>query len=467
MKQKSPISSLVLSRRGFLSAGVQAGLVGSAVLAAGPAAAQTVLADLRGSLDITRYGVRPGAVDNQSAVFQEAINAAARDVQPLFVPAGDYLVSNIDLPSGISLVGVPGQTSIRYAGDGHLMFATGVSHVRLSGLTLDGGNRMLADYAPALLHVSTGTDIAIEDCAILGSLKDGVVFDRVGGRVERCSLTGIMGAAFHSNDAQGLAIRDNVVSDCGDNGILVYRWQQGRDASIISGNRIERIRAVSGGTGPYGNGINLYRADDVIVSGNTIHDCDFSALRANSSSNVQMIGNHCTQSGEVAIFCEFGFQGAVISNNLVDGAAAGISVANFLDGGRMAVVQGNLVRNLAIQSRYPTGEQAYGVGIHVEADTSVVGNVVEDAALAGIRMGWGPYLRNVVVAQNIIRRAPMGVQVSVVEGVGSSIISGNIMDDTPDGAVVGMRWWDRATPDLTITAPPPGVLSVEGNQSLS
>ena len=36
----------------------------------------------------------------------------------------------------------------------------------------------------------------------------------------------------------------------------------------------------------------------------------------------------------------------VIANNIVDGAALGVSVTNFDEGGRLAVVQGNLIRNL-------------------------------------------------------------------------------------------------------------------------
>ena len=453
----------VLSRRSFLAGS----LLGAGLTVPAAAKAQTLLADLRGSHDVSTLGVRPGALDDQSVAFQRAIDRAAADGQPLFVPAGDYLVSNIDLPSGITLVGVPGRSRIRYAGDGHLMFATQVRDVRLEGLVLDGNNRPFADYAPALLHISTGANIAVDDCMILGSTKDGIVFDRVAGRVDHCTISGARGAAFLSNDAQGLSIRDNVVTDCADNGILVYRWNEGRDASIISGNRIERIRSASGGTGPFGNGINVFRADDVMIANNTIHDCDFSAIRCNAASNVQIVGNTSTQSGEVALFAEFGFQGAIVANNVIDGAANGISIANFLDGGRMAVVQGNIVRNLQLQPRYPTGEPYYGTGIGVEADTTVIGNVVEDAPYAGINAGWGPYLRNVIVSQNIIRRTPIGVTVSVVDGVGSSVISDNIMDETPDGAVVGMHWWDRATDDLTKQRSVPEPLVVEGNRTLS
>ena len=64
-----------------------------------------------------------------------------------------------------------------------------------------------------------------------------------------------------------------------------------------------------------------------------------------------MIANSCARLGEVALYAEFGFEGALIANNLVDTAATGISVTNFNEGGRLAVVQGNLVRNLSAASR--------------------------------------------------------------------------------------------------------------------
>ncbi|MFK7792917.1 MAG: TIGR03808 family TAT-translocated repetitive protein [Devosiaceae bacterium] len=452
-----------LSRRTFIAGAA----IGSSLIFPATAKAETLWADLRGSLDATTLGVRPGALDNQSVALQNAIDRAAADGQALFLPAGDYLVSNIDLPSGLTIIGVPGRTRIRYAGDGHLLFATNVSNLHLEGLVLDGNNRALADYAPGLLHVSSGSSITIEGCSVLGSRKHGVVFDRVAGHFDRCTISGARGAAFLSNEAEGLAIRDNVIADCGDNGILVHRWGEGRDASIITGNRIERIRARSGGTGSFGNAINLFRADDVTISGNTIHDCDFSAVRCNAASNAIITGNQCHLSGEVAIFVEFSSQGAIVANNLVDNAATGISITNFNDGGRLAVVQGNTVRNLTGQSRLQTDEPAYGIGISVEADTSVVGNVIEEAALAGVNAGWGPYLRNVIISQNIIRRSEMGVSVSVVDGVESTVISDNIIDDTPGGAIIGMRWLERATDDLVSGGSVPAALVIEGNRALS
>jgi len=60
-----------------------------------------------------------------------------------------------------------------------------------------------------------------------------------------------------------------------------------------------------------------------------------------STTGSSITGNTATDLGEVAIYSEFGFEGAVIANNTVDGAAIGIAVTNFNQGGRLAVVQGD------------------------------------------------------------------------------------------------------------------------------
>ncbi|TIT20507.1 MAG: TIGR03808 family TAT-translocated repetitive protein, partial [Mesorhizobium sp.] len=97
---------------------------------------------------------------------------------------------------------------------------------------------------------------------------------------------------------------------------------------------------------------------------------------------------------------------------------------------------------------YPADAPGFGVGISVEADTTVSGNVVENAPLYGMQIGWGPYLRNVVATGNIIRKAGTGIAVSVVEGAETAIISDNVIDGALNGAIVGQRWADPATADL-------------------
>lgn len=440
----------MLNRRGFLAAtaGFAAGglALPDRLLAAGLSGIE--LAAMRGSIDAADLGVRPGALDDQSKAFAKLLRQAADRDAPVFLPAGAYVVSNLTLPRYVRLSGVPGATRIVYGGDGHLMTAEDAAHIELTGLVIDGANRWIGDQAQGILDFRRVKHAVIDNCQVVGSGKYGVAFEGVGGRIEHSTITGASEAGIYSIGATGLAITGNTVSDCANGGILVHRRQAGEDGTMVTGNRVERIGARSGGTGQYGNGINVFRADKIVVSGNVLSDCAFSAIRANSGSDIQISGNTCSRSGETAIYAEFAFEGAVISGNIVDGAANGISVVNFDKGGRMAACSGNIVRNLSTEGPYPADAPGFGVGITVEADTAVSGNMVENAPLYGVKIGWGPYMRNVVATGNVIRKAGTGIAVTVVEGAGSAVISDNVISETRKGAILGYRWSDAVTADM-------------------
>ena len=69
-----------------------------------------------------------------------------------------------------------------------------------------------------------------------------------------------------------MAVTDNVVDGAGNTGILVRRDAEGEDGSLVSGNRVQNVRADSGGSGQNGNGINLDKANGVIVSQNRVDE---------------------------------------------------------------------------------------------------------------------------------------------------------------------------------------------------
>ena len=253
-----------------------------------------------------------------------------------------------------------------------------------------------------------------------------------------------------SFDALGLIVSRNTIKGTRDNGIEILRTAIGDDGTMVLDNVIEDIKAGPGGSGQYGNAINAFRAGNVIIRGNRIKNCDYSAVRGNSASNIQIVGNSVTDMREVALYSEFAFEGAVISGNTVDGAAFGVSVCNFNEGGRIAVVQGNIIRNLIPKRPIGTApDDDAGIGIYVEADSSVTGNVVENAPSYGIVAGWGRYLRDVVISGNVIRNALAGVGVSVVRGAGTALISNNMISGTPRGAVIGLDHIKPVTADLT------------------
>ncbi|MEP3437853.1 MAG: TIGR03808 family TAT-translocated repetitive protein [Hoeflea sp.] len=436
-----------LNRRRLL-----AGLAGAgaATLLASPARAGELFAqvDLRGGHDADLKGLLPDAVDDQSRLFQRAIDDAAAAGRILRLPPGSYVMSNIDLPEGARISGVAGATRLIYGGRGHFMLAEGARRVELSGLVLDGANQRLGGHVSGLLHLSGVAEAVIEDVSIAGADGHGITLEACGGRINRCEIFGARLAGIYAVESKSLSITRNLVRDCANGGILVHRWSIGEDATLIDGNRVMRIAARAGGTGQNGNGINIFRAGNVMVTGNHVSDCAFSAIRANSASNIQIVSNQALRSGETAIYAEFAFEGAVIASNLVDGGTVGISVANFNEGGRLAAVTGNIIRNLTTQGPYPPEYAGFGIGMAIEADAAVSGNVIEGAPKWAVLMGWGPFLRAVNFSGNTIRNSGAGVAVSVVEGAGAALISGNLFDATPGGAVLGCRWNEVVTRDL-------------------
>lgn len=436
-----------LRRRGFLGAMAAAPVA----IFAGPAAANQpmITETLRGSLDAANFGLTPGAVDGQSRLFQSVLDKAATEGRPLFLPPGNYFVANIRLPSSITLTGVPGLTRLVYTGGEHFIMSENAQHVELTGIVFDGANRGLAGYSEAVLSIVDAENATIDNCQVLGSAEQGIRIARSKGRIERSIISGASGGCgIFALENRGLAIRDNEVTACSNNGILVHRYKPGEDGTIVSGNRISKIGAAYGGTGPWGNGINVFRADGVMVANNHISDCAFSAIRSNAGNNVQITANQCLRSGETAIYSEFEFNGAMITNNIVDGAGDGISIANFMQGGRMAVCANNLVRNITNTAPYKGETESSGVGISVEADTTVTGNVIEKAERFGLTLGWGPYLRDIVATSNIIRETKTGIYVSVVEGAGSTVISDNVISGATAGGIIGYRWRDQVTGEL-------------------
>lgn len=255
-------------------------------------------------------------------------------------------------------------------------------------------------------------------------------------------------SAIVARNSSGFRIADNDIASCGDNGIEVLRERIENDGTTISGNRITGMRARAGGSGQHGNAIVLHRAGGVIVSGNHIRDCDYSAIRANSTRNVQITGNTIADAREVAIYSEFSFEGSLILANIIDGAAVGISVCNFNEGGRLAIVKDNLVRNLRERRPEGSSDGGGGVGIYVEADTIVSGNVIEKAPFAGLFAGRDHYMRDVMLSNNIVRDSGIGIAISADAKAGLVKISDNILSNCPKGAIVGMKYVTRVTGEL-------------------
>jgi uncharacterized secreted repeat protein (TIGR03808 family) len=400
------------------------------------------------------------AVEDSGPQLQRAIDQAQRGARVVMIPAGVNRVSTLNISGDIRLVGAGGDSRLVALGPGPLLRIEKAERVSVENIAFDGGSRAPGGDA-ALIEAHDVADLRLNDCVIERALGTGLKAERCGGRIERNWFRAPSQAALHSLDATGLTIADNHIEDCGANGLQVWRAAPGYDGAIVRGNRIERIRADPGGDGPYGNAISVFRAHGVSSTGNVIRQTAFSAIRYNLGSDALIANNNCFDIGETAIYVEFGAEGAVVSSNIVDGASTGVSVTNFDRGGRLATVAGNVMRNLL--KPLPQGGEIYGIGIHVEADTIVSGNAIDNASFAGLKLGYGVGLRDVIAVGNAISDCGFGVAVSVAPGAGGATIRDNRIVRARRGAIVGMAWEKVVSADLVAEAAEYPLLAIAGN----
>ncbi|KPH80729.1 hypothetical protein AE618_11900 [Bosea vaviloviae] len=438
-----------LSRRALLATAA----FGTASLLAAPVFGQSLGRATAGplgqfGLDAAQFGLRPGSPDDQSRLLQNALIEAAKRDAPLVIAPGRYRISRVVLPDGARLLGVPSATRLLAAQAGPLLLGRGLARAALSGLTLDGLDIRVA-AREGLLTTDDVADLGIRDCAFVSAGSVGLVLNRTGGSVEASQFQGMRESALFSLDSRGLSIERNRVEDCGNNGIQLWRSQPGDDRSIVRGNRLDRIRADAGGDGPNGNGISLYKAGGVIIEGNSLRDCALTFIRNNSGSSVQILGNQGKRCGECGIYSEFAFEGAIITSNLIEDCALGASMTNLDHGGRLSVFANNIIRN-ARKGSYPGFKDPVGgMGVHVEAEAAVTGNVIEGASDIGISLGWSWGMRNLVATGNMVRRTGIGISVSLVPKQRNALIAGNVIAEATKGAVVGTEYGKPVTGDLT------------------
>jgi uncharacterized secreted repeat protein (TIGR03808 family) len=431
-----------IDRRSFLAASAAAATFAPDALRAAP------LPSALGR-DAAQYGVRADSDADQTRALQRAIDEAARDRTPLALAPGSYRSGPLTLPPGSRLLGAGPATRLVFTGGAALVQSAGGDDIALTDLALDGGGHALPPRR-GLVHLVRARGLRIADCQFANTPSNAIWLEACSGTLRGNLFTGIGRSAVISFDGAGLLVVQNVITDAGDNGIEILRNAIGDDGSQVIDNRIENITAGPGGSGQHGNAVVAFRAGNVIVRGNRIRNCDYSAVRGNSSANIQIAGNSVFDVREVALYSEFAFEGAVIAHNTVDGAAIGVAIANFNEGGRLCVVQGNLIRNL-IPKRPPATapDDEAGIGIAVEADSAVTGNVVENAPRIGILAGWGRYLRDVTITGNVIRNTAFGVGVSVVQGAGTALVANNLIAQPRRAAVAGFDHALPVTGDLT------------------
>lgn len=387
----------------------------------------------------------PGTGWTSAPDLQSVIDIARSAELPLFLRAGTFVSSKIDITtstgSGNSLYmwAVPGTVTIQLSqDDDYLIGIDSVGQVRLSGITFDGaGHNLTASTNPGLIRIEgwDAADFQISDCRVSNSTKNGISVLSVGSGTIANNRIEVCDTAIVSLDSV-TQIEDNTINWMNNNGIMVWTSTLTGNGTVIKNNSIQGIENDDGGSGQYGNGINVYRAGNVKVLSNSIYSTKFSAIRLNAASNGQVSNNYCWSLRETAIFLEApgegeNLYGGIVTDNTIITAGAGISVANsglYGDGAALGVVVANnrisdMTRNVLEDAGYTTS----GLGIAVEGRCDVSSNLVDGTEGPGIVLGVNDAARDLSAVGNIVFNAPMSIAYSANSAAGPLIVVGNLL----------------------------------------
>ncbi len=369
----------------------------------------------------------------------ETLAAQLREGRPVRLPPGVTAIRSLQLPAGASLIGARGGSTLRLIGSGPLLYASGASNITLEAIFCDGAGAPL-EQKRGLLDFVDVAGLAIRGCAIKNASAHGVNFERCGGVFAQNTIERAQAAGLFSLDGLGLDIDGNTVRDCGDNGVMVWTSALGRyDASRIRNNAISDIHNVSGGDGPYGNGVSIFRAGAVRVENNKILRCAYTAVRNNAGYDVYVAGNDCKSFGEKAMYAEFGAKRAIFRDNKIVDAGGGIAVVNGDYGTDGGAVTGNTVVNLF--ETHPDAEfgpdMFWLTGIMGERNCEIAGNTVVGPAWIGVALGG--FRENLRVVDNTIKGADYGIGFATGAGLGDALIARNRITASRKAAIAAME----------------------------
>ncbi len=149
-------------------------------------ATQAEAAPLPAGRSVADFGVEPNSFRDQSAAMQKAINELSQAGQPVLIPAGQYRVSSLQLPSNSTIIGVAGLTVLLPQAPAPVFEAVNKQDIGLRGVAFGG----------AALIARQCKNVTIMDCQILGSDGDGFFvsgsrFFISGNRASACAASAI------------------------------------------------------------------------------------------------------------------------------------------------------------------------------------------------------------------------------------------------------------------------------------
>lgn len=378
-------------------------------------------------------------IADRTAEVQAAIDKAVRAGSNVELEAGIYGISKLVLTSSVNF-SVKSKGIKFYQLSHEPIFNISADNVTLSGIEMIGNPQ-----GAGLIHADNSQKLVLSHSNLHSGGGTAITAIRSSGQLYDNAIKGF-DVGIYAYDNKNFSIYQNSLRHLSDNGILVWRSVSGADGTRIFDNQIDNIGAKSGGNGPYGNGINVFRADDVKIFNNKISECAFSAIRCNNAQRTSISYNKISDCKEVALYAEFGSYGTNITNNEINNAAYGISVPNQDNPKGMTLIENNIISNIYGYSPVnPDVKEASAIS--VERNTIVRNNRISNVNGFGIRAGWGEFANELEVYNNKISDVKIGIAKSMV-GSGPILIKNNIFQKIHDYRISGYEWHSRVKDEI-------------------
>ena len=236
----------IFSRRNFVSMGAVVAASALASTASGQGTGSPA-GDEKGMLNVLDFGAKRDGKTGDTVAIQNALNAAGKTNGSVFIPQGTYLCSELKVPVGVGIHGLPAMdyrkgmgTVLKFKGGTKcLINLTGAYGAYLFGLCLHGGDIEGGAHGIMVDKPDYGTQEdtpRIDMCRVEHFTGDGI-------RLERIWCFCVRHSHCFSNKGCGLRVRgwDGFILDnwFSGNGKAGYAAYDENASNTLTANRIE------------------------------------------------------------------------------------------------------------------------------------------------------------------------------------------------------------------------------------